>query len=80
MNNELVEHTITAAISAKEKAYCPYSNFRVGSAVLTKTGKIFSGCNVENASYGLTTCGERVAIFNSVSNGHCDIELIVCST
>ena len=48
-------------------AYSPYSNFRVGAAVLTSNGKIFTGCNVENASFGLCNCAERTAIFNAIS-------------
>ena len=60
---------ITMAIKAKEFAYAPYSNFRVGSAVLTEDGKIYFGCNVENASFGATNCAERTAIFKGVSEG-----------
>jgi len=61
--NELVE----AARHAFENAYAPYSNFRVGAAILLETGEIFLGCNVENVSYGLTNCAERTAIFSAVS-------------
>jgi cytidine deaminase len=58
---------ITLAREAAEKAYCPYSRFHVGAAVLTGHGEIFSGCNVENASFGLTICAERNAIFQAVA-------------
>ncbi|MGD1087428.1 MAG: cytidine deaminase, partial [Verrucomicrobiota bacterium] len=63
-----------ASIKASKRAYCPYSHFPVGAAVLTTEGRIFSGCNVENASYGLTICAERNAIFHAVS---CGSQLIV---
>lgn len=54
---------------AKSRAYCPYSHFRVGAAILTSTGRIYSGCNVENASYPLGICAERTAIVKAVSEG-----------
>ncbi|XP_064637041.1 cytidine deaminase-like [Lineus longissimus] len=58
------------AIKAKENAHCPYSNYRVGSALLTTDGTIFVGCNVENASYPLCVCAERVVINNAVTSGY----------
>jgi len=61
------ESLLAAARKALQRAYARYSNFRVGAAVLTDQGEIFSGCNVENASYGLTICAERSAIFTAVS-------------
>lgn len=57
------------AREAMENAYCPYSNYRVGAAVLTDGGRIYSGCNIENGSYGATNCAERTAIFKAVSEG-----------
>ena len=68
MNEELKE-LIESARQVREKAYAPFSNFRVGAAVLTKDGKIYTGCNIESASYGLTVCAERVAIWKAVSEG-----------
>ncbi|TZE81856.1 cytidine deaminase [Calorimonas adulescens] len=67
------------AEKAKEMAYAPYSNFKVGAALLAKDGVVFTGCNVENASYGATCCAERVAIFKAVSDGYKDFEAIAIS-
>lgn len=67
---------ILKAIDAREKAYVPYSNFKVGAAVLTEDNHIYSGCNIENASYGATNCAERTAIFKAVSEGHTKIKAI----
>ena len=63
------ELLITAATQARENAHAPYSNFRVGAALRSSSGRIFGGCNVENATYGLTVCAERVAIFKAISEG-----------
>lgn len=60
---------IETAKRARRRAYCPYSRYAIGAAVLTEGGRIFSGANVENASYGLSLCGERVAIFNAITRG-----------
>ena len=65
-----MDKLIAEAKMAREKAYAPYSNFKVGAAVLTIDGKIFIGSNVENSSYGLSICAERAAIFNAVSSGY----------
>jgi len=68
---------LTAAREASSKAYAPYSNFHVGAAVLGGNGKIYSGCNVENASYGLTSCAERNAIFAMVGPGATSIREVL---
>lgn len=65
-----IDRLIEAAVEAQKRAYCPYSRYPVGAAVLTDTGRVFSGCNVENASYGLSMCAERVAIYHAVTGGH----------
>lgn len=60
---------IQEAYAAKERSYAPYSNFHVGAALLTKDGRIYTGCNIENAAYSPTNCAERTAIFKAVSEG-----------
>lgn len=60
---------LEAAERAAENAYAPYSDFRVGAAILSEDGRIFTGCNIENASYGVTCCAERVALFTAVAAG-----------
>lgn len=71
-----IEKLINAATAARERAYAPYSNFRVGAAILTKEARYYTGCNIENASYGLTCCAERVALFKAVSNNERSFEAI----
>jgi len=63
--NKLLE----AALAARDNAHAPFSKFKVGAAVEDETGRIFTGCNVENATYGLTICAERVAVFKAISEG-----------
>ncbi len=70
------EQLIKAAIEAKEHAYAPYSNFRVGAALLTKGGKVYQGCNIENAAYSPTNCAERTAFFKAVYEGEREFEAI----
>ncbi len=72
-----IKELYDAAIKVKGKAYAPYSDFHVGSALRTKSGKIFTGCNVENSSYGVTICAERNAIFKMVSEGEQEISSIL---
>lgn len=69
MPDSLATQLINEAIKVRELAYVPYSNFKVGAALLGKSGKIYTGCNVENASYGATICAERSAVVKAVSEG-----------
>lgn len=67
---------ILRALKAREFAYAPYSNFKVGAAVITENGEVYSGCNIENASFGATNCAERTAIFKAISEGHRSIKAL----
>jgi len=69
-----------AARAAADNAYAPYSKFPVGAAVQTADGSVFTGCNVENASFGLTNCAERTAVFNAVAAGHREITCVAIYT
>jgi len=74
------EALIAKAMEARKKAYAPYSNFAVGAALLAKSGRIYTGCNVENASYGLSICAERTAVFKAVSEGEREFEALAVVT
>lgn len=69
LSEDIKNQLITKCLEMKDVAYCPYSNYNVGSAVLATSGKIYGGCNIENASYGATICAERSAVFKAVSEG-----------
>lgn len=73
----MTQSLIDLAIEASQQSYVPYSHFPIGAAVVTKDGTIFTGCNIENASFGLTNCGERTAIFKAVSEGYQDFTEMV---
>lgn len=72
-----IDDLIGLAKNVRENAYAPYSKFKVGAVLVTKSGKVFTGVNVENASYGLTNCAERTAIFKAVSEGEKEFDMIV---
>ena len=74
------DELIALAARAREKAYAPYSKYAVGAALLAKSGKVYTGCNVENASYSLTNCAERTAVFKAVSEGEREFEAIAVVT
>ena len=71
---------IQAAKEARRHAYAPYSNYKVGAAVLDENGHTHAGCNIENASYGATTCAERVAVFNLISSGAKQVKALALVT
>ena len=71
-----IKKLIQAALEAREQAYVPYSKYQVGAALLAKSGKVYKGCNIENASYTPTNCAERTAFFKAVSEGEREFEAI----
>ena len=71
---------LQVAQDARKKAYAPYSKFYVGAALLTSSSKVFDGCNVENASYGLSNCAERTALFTAIAAGEHEFEHLVVAT
>lgn len=80
LSEAVISELIEQASAAREAAYVPYSHFAVGAALLTRSGQVYTGCNVENASYGLTVCAERVAIWKAVSEGETEYEAIAVVT
>ena len=74
------EQLIDLAKQAKESAYAPYSRFRVGAALLCADGTVYTGCNIENATYGATICAERTAVFKAVSEGHRDFVMLAITS
>lgn len=74
--SEIEDKLAKLAVEAGKKAYAPYSNFRVGAALVTDSGNIYTGCNIENAAYPATVCGEDVAIFKAISEGETKIDTI----
>jgi cytidine deaminase len=80
MKDNKIENLKHLAKEASKQSYAVYSNFPVGAALITKEGKIFTGCNVENISFGLTNCAERTAIFKAISEGYKTIDTIVVYT
>lgn len=77
MRKELLQKAVTAALKVRRNARAPYSGFMVGAAVVTKGGRIFTGVNVENSSFGATVCAERVALFSAITAGRDDIAAVV---
>ncbi|MFY9416233.1 MAG: cytidine deaminase [bacterium] len=80
LTEDRIQRLIQAAREARERAYAPYSNFFVGAALETDGGRIFSGCNIENAAYGASMCAERVALFKAVSEGFTDFAALALVT
>lgn len=80
MDSAVRQQLIEAAQRAAKNAHAPYSHFYVGAAILTASGEIFGGCNVENASYGLTICAERAAVCTAVAAGHREIVAVAVVT
>ncbi len=76
MDEKIYINLIDEAFKVREKSYSPYSNFKVGASILVDDSKIFSGCNIENVSYGASNCAERTAIFKAVSEGYKTIKAI----
>lgn len=80
INDEMKQELGKLAAEMRFRSYIPYSHYAVGAALLTKSGKIFTGCNIENAAYPVTVCAERTAIFKAVSEGEREFEAIAVAT
>jgi cytidine deaminase len=80
LNDEERRALIELANEARRRAYAPYSNYQVGAALRTKSGRIFTGCNIENAAYPTSMCAERVAVFKAVSEGEREFEVLAVAT
>ena len=80
INDEMKQELGRLAAEMRSRSYIPYSHYAVGAALLTKDGRIFTGCNIENAAYPVTICAERTAIFKAVSEGARDFEAIAVAT
>ncbi len=78
--DKIIQSLIQEALDVRSRAYAPYSNYQVGAALLSKSGKIFTGANVENAAYPTSICAERSAVFSAVSAGDQEFETIVVAT
>ncbi len=78
MDSKVKNELIQAALRVRENAYAPYSNYKVGAALLAKSGKIYTGCNFENASFGAGTCAERVALGAALSAGEREFIAVAC--
>ena len=76
MNEKIIKELLSVAEEARTRAYCPYSNISVGAALLTKDGKIYTGANIENSSFGPTVCAERVALFSAYHAGEREFSAI----
>jgi len=80
LSDEECRALIDLAIEARRRAYAPYSNYSVGAALRTRNGRLFTGCNVENAAYPTCMCAERVAVYKAVSEGEREFEVIAVAT
>ena len=80
ISNEIKQELADLAVEMRKRSYSPYSHYAVGAALLSKSGRIFTGCNIENAAYPVTICAERTAIFKAVSEGEMEFEAIAIAT